>query len=258
MHPEMGTVELSTGTPSSAACTPTRLWLAHPSAGSCLPLCQNQSHLEQHLLMVVSLIGHQENCSIGNLQLACITTIKSPVIWKSIRISNDIYENKSPGILRRGQRIASWATSDGKQDLDASPLACSNVIAQPRATIRARVAMASQIHLRSLVISKNNQETNIDNSVIAWRAGISQAALIPILAPIDRYCACISVRDRGHEDKTEEGQWRERSLWHWALLLEWKIVRKVWEFIGTFLGQYLIKLFVQSARLWKKFTGNMR
>ena len=65
--------------------------------------------------------------------------------------------------------------------------------------------MASQIHLRSLVISKNNQETNIDNSVIAWRAGISQAALISVLAPIDRYCVCISVQDRGDEEKAEEG-----------------------------------------------------
>ena len=84
MHPEMGTVELPTGTPSSAACTPTRLWLAHPSAGSCLPLCQNQSHLEQHLLMAVSLIGHQENCSIGILQLACITTLKSALISQGL------------------------------------------------------------------------------------------------------------------------------------------------------------------------------
>ena len=30
--------------------------------------------------MVVSLIGPQENCSIGNLQLACITTTKSALI----------------------------------------------------------------------------------------------------------------------------------------------------------------------------------
>lgn len=75
MRLEMGTAGLPISTPSSVGWTPIRPWLTHPSAGLCLPRCRNQSHLEQHLLMVVSLIGRRENCSIGNLQLACIETI---------------------------------------------------------------------------------------------------------------------------------------------------------------------------------------
>ena len=93
-------------------------------------------------------------------------------------------QNQSPGILCRDQRKVSHGTSDGKQDLDASPLACSNVIAQPPATISAGVAMSGHIQFRSLAISKNNEESNIDNSIIVGRASISQAALILFLTPV--------------------------------------------------------------------------
>ena len=123
-------------------------------------------------------------------------------------------QNQSPGILCRDQRKVSHGTSDGKQDLDASPLACSNVIAQPPATISAGVAMSGQIQFRSLAISKNKKESNIDNSIIAGRAGISQAALILVLTPIDSHRVCIStVQDGGEEEKIEE-----RLVWHSPLL----------------------------------------
>ena len=117
-----------------------------------------------------------------------------------------VKQNQSPGILCRDQRKVSHGTSDGKQDLDASPMACSNVIAQPpAATISAGVAMSGQIQFRSLAISKNNEESNIDNSIIAGRAGISQAALILVLTPIDRHRVCISTgQDGGEEEKIEE------------------------------------------------------
>ena len=69
-----------------------------------------------------------------------------------------------------------------------------------------RVTMSSQIRLRTPVVAKFTQESDINGSIISRRAGIIQIGLVPILAPINCYITCIrfSAQDGGNQVKAQE------------------------------------------------------
>ena len=97
-------------------------------------------------------------------------------------------------------------SSDGKKHLDALSLTFFNLCTKPGATLRAGVTISSQIRLRTPVVAKFTQESDIDDSIISRLADIIQICLVPILAPINCYITCIrfSARDGGNQEKAQE------------------------------------------------------